>query len=41
MASGIPGARFVVFLRSNNHVLLPGEPALHRFIEGTELFLGS
>jgi hypothetical protein len=29
------------FFQSNNHILLPGEPALHRFIEGTELFLGS
>src|SRR5262245_51186974 len=40
MASGIPGARFIA-LQSNNHVLLPGEPALNRFIEETELFLRS
>jgi hypothetical protein len=38
MASAIPGARFVA-LQSNNHVLLPGEPAFIRFIEETELFL--
>jgi len=40
MASAIPGARFVA-LQSNNHVLLPGEPAFNRFIEETELFLRS
>jgi pimeloyl-ACP methyl ester carboxylesterase len=38
MASAIPGARFVD-LQSNNHVLLPGEPAFNRFIEETVLFL--
>lgn len=40
MASAIPGARFVA-LQSNNHMLLPGEPAIDRFIEETELFLRS
>jgi class 3 adenylate cyclase/pimeloyl-ACP methyl ester carboxylesterase len=38
MASAIPGARFVA-LQSNNHMLLPVEPAVGRFIEETELFL--
>ncbi|RPJ59474.1 MAG: alpha/beta fold hydrolase, partial [Acidobacteria bacterium] len=39
LASLIPGARFVM-LESRNHVLLPGEPAWHRFLDETRAFLG-
>ena len=39
MAAGIPGARFVT-LQSKNHFILPNEPAFHRFMEETRLFLG-
>lgn len=38
MASGIPGARFVV-LPGNNHILLEDEPATDRFFEELDLFL--
>jgi pimeloyl-ACP methyl ester carboxylesterase len=38
MASGIPGARFVVF-PGNNHILLEDEPATERFFEELDLFL--
>lgn len=38
MASGIPGARFVV-LPGANHVLLEDEPATERFFEELDLFL--
>ena len=39
MAAGIPGARFVP-LESQNHVILPSEPALARFLEEVRSFLG-
>jgi len=39
MAAGIPGARFVP-LESQNHVILPGEPAMARFLEEARSFLG-
>jgi pimeloyl-ACP methyl ester carboxylesterase len=39
MAAGIPGARFVP-LESQNHVILPGEPAFDRFLEEVRSFLG-
>jgi pimeloyl-ACP methyl ester carboxylesterase len=39
MAAGIPGARFVP-LESQNHVILPGEPAMDRFLEEARSFLG-
>jgi pimeloyl-ACP methyl ester carboxylesterase len=39
MAAGIAGARFVT-LESQNHVLLPSEPAFARFIEEVRSFLG-
>jgi class 3 adenylate cyclase/pimeloyl-ACP methyl ester carboxylesterase len=38
LAAGIPRARFVA-LQSQNHILLPGEPAAVRFGEELELFL--
>jgi pimeloyl-ACP methyl ester carboxylesterase len=38
LASGIAGARFVP-LESENHVLMPGEPAWHRFAAEIEGFL--
>jgi pimeloyl-ACP methyl ester carboxylesterase/DNA-binding winged helix-turn-helix (wHTH) protein len=38
MATRIPGARFVA-LDSCNHLILPGEPALDRFIEAIRSFL--
>jgi pimeloyl-ACP methyl ester carboxylesterase len=38
LASGIPGARFVP-LESDNHVLVPGEPAWDRFVSEVESFL--
>ena len=38
MAAGIPGARFVP-LESQNHVLLPSEPAFARFLEEVRSFL--
>jgi len=38
LASGIEGARFVP-LDSANHVLIPGEPAWHRFVAEVEGFL--
>jgi pimeloyl-ACP methyl ester carboxylesterase/DNA-binding SARP family transcriptional activator len=40
MASRIPGARFVA-LESPNHLILPGEPALGRFIDAIRHFLKS
>lgn len=39
MAAGIPGARFVP-LESQNHVILPSEPAFPRFLEEVRSFLG-
>ncbi len=39
MAAGIPGARFVP-LESQNHVILPSEPAFARFLEEVRSFLG-
>jgi len=39
MAAGIPGARFVP-LESQNHVILPSEPAFARFLEEIRSFLG-
>jgi pimeloyl-ACP methyl ester carboxylesterase len=39
MAAGIPGARFVP-LESQNHVILPSEPAFARFLEEARSFLG-
>ena len=39
MAAGIPGARFVP-LESQNHVILPSESAMARFLEETRSFLG-
>jgi pimeloyl-ACP methyl ester carboxylesterase len=38
MAAGIPGARFVP-LESENHVILPSEPAFARFLEEVRSFL--
>ncbi len=38
LATGIEGARFVP-LESANHVLVPGEPAWHRFVAEVEGFL--
>jgi pimeloyl-ACP methyl ester carboxylesterase len=38
MASGIPGARFIV-LPGRNHVLLEDDPAAERFWEEMRLFL--
>ena len=38
MAAGIPGARFVP-LESQNHVILPSEPAFARFLEEVRSFL--
>ncbi len=38
MAAGIPGARFVP-LESQNHVILPNEPAFDRFLEEVRSFL--
>jgi class 3 adenylate cyclase/pimeloyl-ACP methyl ester carboxylesterase len=38
MAAGIPGARFVP-LESQNHVILPDEPAFGRFIEELKAFI--
>ena len=38
MAAGIPGARFVP-LESQNHVILPNEPAFARFLEEVRSFL--
>jgi pimeloyl-ACP methyl ester carboxylesterase/predicted Ser/Thr protein kinase len=38
IASLIPGARFAT-LDSRNHVLLPGEPAWHRFLDEVRAFL--
>jgi pimeloyl-ACP methyl ester carboxylesterase len=38
MAARIPGARFVA-LESCNHLILPGEPALDRFIDAIRSFL--
>ena len=40
MAAGIPGARFVP-LESQNHVILPNEPAFDRFLEEVRSFLGA
>lgn len=40
MAAAIPNARFVP-LESRNHALLPGEPALARYLEEIEAFLKS
>jgi pimeloyl-ACP methyl ester carboxylesterase/DNA-binding SARP family transcriptional activator len=40
MASRIPGARFVA-LESPNHLILPGEPALGRFLDTIRDFLKS
>jgi pimeloyl-ACP methyl ester carboxylesterase/DNA-binding SARP family transcriptional activator len=40
MASRIPGARFVA-LESRNHLILPGEPALGRFLDAIRDFLKS
>jgi hypothetical protein len=40
MAAGIPGARFVP-LESQNHVILPSEPAFARFLEEVRSFLRS
>ena len=39
MAAGIPGARFVP-LDSQNHAILPSEPAFPRFLEEVRSFLG-
>jgi hypothetical protein len=39
MAAGIAGARFVS-LESQNHVILPSEPAFARFLEEVRAFLG-
>jgi class 3 adenylate cyclase/pimeloyl-ACP methyl ester carboxylesterase len=39
MAAGIAGARFVT-LESQNHVLLPSEPAFAHFLEEVKSFLG-
>ena len=39
MAAGIPGARFVA-MPGRNHILLPSDPALARFLEEVRLFLG-
>jgi pimeloyl-ACP methyl ester carboxylesterase len=39
VAADIAGAHFVA-LQSDNHVLLPGEPAAARFIEEVERFIG-
>jgi pimeloyl-ACP methyl ester carboxylesterase len=38
MAASIPGARFVV-MPGRNHVLLPSDPALSRFLEEVRLFV--
>jgi DNA-binding winged helix-turn-helix (wHTH) protein/pimeloyl-ACP methyl ester carboxylesterase len=38
IASSIPGARFVG-LESNNHIILPGEPAWDKFMTEIDLFL--
>ena len=38
MATGIPGAKFVV-LQGNNHILLEQDPATQRFFEEMRLFL--
>src|ERR1700730_13853760 len=38
MAAGLPGARFVP-LESQNHVILPSEPAFARFLEEVRSFL--
>jgi class 3 adenylate cyclase/pimeloyl-ACP methyl ester carboxylesterase len=38
MAAGIPGARFVA-MPGRNHILLPSDPALARFLEEVRLFL--
>jgi pimeloyl-ACP methyl ester carboxylesterase len=40
LAAGIPGARFVP-LESRNHIMLEGEPALTRFLEELQSFLGA
>ena len=40
MAAAIPGARFVP-LEGRNHALLPGEPALLRFLDEIQGFLRS
>jgi len=40
LAAGIPGARFVP-LESRNHVMMEGEPALARFLEELQSFLGT
>lgn len=40
MAAGIPGARFVP-LESQNHVILPSEPAFARFLEEVRSFLAT
>lgn len=40
MAAAIPGARFVP-LESRNHALLPGEPAIERYLSEVESFLRS
>jgi hypothetical protein len=38
MAAGIPGARFVA-MPGRNHILLPSDPALSRFLEEVRLFV--
>ncbi len=40
MAAAIPGARFVP-LEGNNHAMLPGEPALLRYLDEIDRFLRS
>ncbi|HET6196984.1 MAG TPA: alpha/beta hydrolase, partial [Acetobacteraceae bacterium] len=39
MAAGIPGARFVD-MPGRNHIILEGEPAMARFLEEVQFFLG-